>query len=236
MRNERPLQERNYEYFYALMTDEELEKSTVAWNEEQTGAWETEVRKRKKAKDQEKITKEQEQARLETERIERSKQRKETLTYNDALAQEICERVSAGELLILICDEENMPTVRKAYQWLKEHTEFQQLYNASIQDRLSIFEEQIIAISDDVSRDFKTIIKKGGATKRVPDPDQVARARLRVETRIKYLRAFKPQRWAEQSTLNLKSADEFDPSNFSAEDLESEIAQIEAKSRPARAA
>ena len=124
-----------------------------------------------------------------------------------------------------------MPTVRKAYCWLKENAEFQQLYNASLQDRLSIFEEQIILISDDVKNDFKTIIKKSGATKRVADPEVIARARLRVETRIKYLRAFKPQRWAEQSTLNVKSTDDFDPASMSPEELEKQIAEIENKSR-----
>lgn len=172
----------------------------------------------------------QAQALREQERLARIKARKEQLPYSDNLAQEICERVSAGELLILICDDEHMPTVRRAYQWLKEHSEFQQLYNASLQDRLSIFEEQIIAISDDVKRDFRTVIKKG-QEKRVADPEVIARAKLRVETRLKYLRAFKPQRWAEQSTLNVKSANEFEPANFSQEELEKEIAEIEQKSR-----
>ena len=40
--------------------------------------------------------------------------------YDEDLAQEICERISAGELLIEICNELHMPTVRRCNQWLKD--------------------------------------------------------------------------------------------------------------------
>jgi hypothetical protein len=207
---------------FAAMTDEQLSKVDVIWDGERD-AFRAERAKRQKRIDEERL-----------EHMERLRQRKEAVTYSPALATEICERVSAGELLILICDEERMPSARKAYCWLKENRDFQALYNASLQDRLAIFEDQIIAISDDVRNDFRTVIKKG-QTKRVPDPEQIARAKLRVETRIKYLRAFKPQRWAEQSTLNVKSTDD-DPANMTPESLEAEIAAIEQKSRIGRVA
>jgi hypothetical protein len=109
------------------------------------------------------------------------------------------------------------------------------LYDASLQDRLAIFEEQVIQIADDMSHDFRTVIKNG-KEKRVPDPDMVARARLRIEVRFKHLKALKPQRWGDVSTLNVKNQDDFETSNLSAEELEKEIAAIEQKSRPSRAA
>jgi hypothetical protein len=212
---------------FAALSDEQLFSSDIAIWQGEGDAFRAEKAKRQQAM-------EQEQARIAQELMERLSAAKNAVTYSDALATEICERVSAGELLLIICEEPRMPTVRKAYCWLKESPEFQQLYNASLNDRLSIFEEQIIAISDDVKNDFRTVIKRG-QTKRVSDPEQIARAKLRVEARIKYLRAFKPQRWGEQSTLSVKSADEFDPSNFSQEELERQIAEIEAKSaKPAR--
>jgi hypothetical protein len=212
---------------FAALSDEQLFSSDIAIWQGEGDAFRAEKAKRQQAM-------EQEQARIAQERMKRLSTAKNAVTYSDALATEICERVSAGELLLIICEESHMPTVRKAYCWLKENPEFQQLYNASLNDRLSIFEEQIIAISDDVKNDFRTVIKKG-QTKRVPDPEQIARAKLRA--RIKYLRAFRPQRWGEQSTLSVKSADEFDPSNFSQEELERQIADIESKSaRPVRSA
>ena len=62
----------------------------------------------------------------------------------------------------------------------------------------------------------------------------VARARLRIEVRFKHLKAGRPQKWGDVSTLNVKSANEFDTSNLSAEELEAQIAQIEHKSHISR--
>jgi hypothetical protein len=103
-----------------------------------------------------------------------------TLPYNDALALEICERISCGELLLLICEDAHMPTMRRCNQWLKEHEEFNAVYKDSLNDRLNIFEEQVIQIADDASRDFKEVVRNG-RTVRVLDGVAIARAKLRVK-------------------------------------------------------
>jgi hypothetical protein len=74
--------------------------------------------------------------------------KKNALPYSEPLAIEICERISSGELLIDICVDDHMPTVRRVTQWL-HNSEFKALYDESINDRLTIFEEQIIKIADD---------------------------------------------------------------------------------------
>lgn len=170
----------------------------------------------------------------ERERLQRVAEEKEGLPYSDRLAQEICERIAVGELLINICaDSEHLPTMRRCNQWLRENLEFNQLYQSAISDRLGVFEEEVIKIADDMRRDFKTVIKNG-QEKHVPDPEMVARARLRIEVRFKHLKALRPQRWGETSTLITKSGDGFDASNLSADELEAQIADIERKSRSDR--
>jgi hypothetical protein len=159
---------------------------------------------------------------------------KNNLSFNDDLANEICERVSAGELAINICAEPHMPTIRRMNQWLRDQPEFQQLYNQSVIDRLSIFEEQVIQIADDMDRDYKDVPAARGATKRVMDAEVISRAKLRVDVRFKHLKAGKPQKWGETSTLITKNEDEFNPENFSADELEKQIADIENKARIAR--
>ena len=57
--------------------------------------------------------------------------RKEQIPYSEALASEICGRISAGEFLVCICKDEDMPTVRSANQWMKEHSDFAALYKVS---------------------------------------------------------------------------------------------------------
>jgi terminase small subunit-like protein len=148
---------------------------------------------------------EQERLQAEQEAIEAKRQAelfvtKGTLPFSEPLAIEMCERVSSGELLISICGDEHLPTVRRVTQWLRESPEFAALYKDSINDRLTIFEEEVIKIADDASRDFRDVVRNGRTT-RVLDGDAIARAKLRVEIRLKHLRAFKPSIWGESQTL-----------------------------------
>ena len=81
-----------------------------------------------------------------------------------------------------------------------------------------MFEEEVIKIADDMSRDFKTVKEK-----RVPDPEQVARAKLRIDVRFRHLKAMRPQRWGDVATLITKDGDGFDTSALDTESLEREI-------------
>jgi hypothetical protein len=164
---------------------------------------------------------------------EREKQRRETvakkkneLPFSEPIAIEIAERVSSGELLINICTDEHMPTVRRVTQWLRENNDFSLLYKDSINDRLTIFEEEVIKIADDASRDFRDVVRNGRPV-RVLDGDAIARAKLRVEVRLKHLKAYKPSLWGEQSTLNVKSGDGID--DMSTEEIEKKLAELETK-------
>jgi hypothetical protein len=155
---------------------------------------------------------------------------KGALPFSEPLAIEICERVSSGELLINICLDEHMPTVRRVTQWLRERPEFAALYRDSINDRLTIFEEEVIKIADDASRDFRDVVPHGRTT-RVLDGDAIARAKLRVEVRLKHLKAYKPSIWGEQSTLNVKQSDPLDMDQMTTEELAAKIAELEHKDR-----
>jgi hypothetical protein len=193
------------------------------------------------AEDYEKLKEEQRKKRAEDERLKaeaEARAQKEfeealplrnQLPYSDELAQEICERISAGELLIDICIELHMPTVRRANQWMRESPEFNTLFKESILDRLSIFEEQVIQIADDMSKDFKTITRNGKQIK-VVDAEVIARAKLRVDVRFKHLKAGKPQKWGETTTIVNKTDGE-DPADLSNEELEKRLKDLDVKDR-----
>jgi hypothetical protein len=108
---------------------------------------------------------------------------KGTLPYLESPAIEIAERILSGELLINVCNDEHMPTMRRVTQWLRENYEFNTLYKESINDRLMIFEEEVIKIADDASRDFRDVARNGRPV-RVIDGDAIARAKLRVDVRL----------------------------------------------------
>jgi hypothetical protein len=211
---------------FTHVPDEELyNPDRVFWQgkEAENAAWKAEMERRKEAK-------RLEQERVAKERAARLHTIKNAIAYSEPLAAEICGRISDGELLLSICKEENTPTVRRVNEWLKDHSDFKVLYDDAIKDRLTIFEEQIIEISDDMQNDFKTIVKNG-KERRVVDPEVIARAKLRVDSRHKYLKAYKPERWGEQSTLNVKQDDSSDAANMSLSDLEAKIAELEHKDR-----
>jgi terminase small subunit-like protein len=144
--------------------------------------------------------------------------------YTDLIAKEILERISAGELGIDICQDADMPTVRRLNQWLKSNPDFAALYKESINDRPDIFSEEIIQISDDAKHDFKEVTRNG-RTVRVVDGDAIARAKLRVESRLKHLKAYRPQLWGEQTTLTTKNIDPVEL--MSDEELAKKIAGVD---------
>jgi hypothetical protein len=154
--------------------------------------------------------------------------RKEAIPFSEALATEICHRVSAGEFLINICKDEDMPTVRSVTQWRKEHREFGLIYREAVIDRLEIFEDQLVTIADESENDFK-LVKKSGKQVKVLDAEVISRAKLRVDVRKAHLKAYRPERWGEQSTLNVNNYDATDPSNMSQEELERVLAELETK-------
>jgi hypothetical protein len=164
----------------------------------------------------------------------RVKREKEACEYTEPKAQEICERIAAGEFLINICKDEDLPTVRGCNQWLKEHSDFKALYDEAINDRLSIFEDEVVTIPDEAAKDFDEILQKDGSTREILDPTKITGAKLRVEVRFRHLKACKPQKWGEQSTIITKNGDEL--ADMATEELEAKIADLDTKERVVKGA
>jgi hypothetical protein len=197
-----------------------------------TAMWAEDYEKLKDAERRQKANEERAKAEAQAKakrEYEESLPTKNALPFNDTLAQEICERISAGELLIDICLEIHMPTVRRANQWLRDNPDFSALFKESLNDRLNIFEEQVIQIADDMSKDFKEIIRNGKTIRQV-DAEVIARAKLRVDVRFKHLRAGKPNKWGDSTTLITKSEGE-DPADLSNEELERRLKDLDVKDR-----
>jgi hypothetical protein len=201
-----------------------LSVSTVAYLAEQ-----------EKIIEKERIEELQRRAKVEKERNEHAEliKNRNELPYDELIAQEICERVSCGGLLLEICDDEHLPTVRRFYQWIRDNADINAFYKESVNDRLNIFEEQIIQIADDASRDFREVVRNG-RTVRVLDGEAIARAKLRVEVRFRHLKAGRPQKWGDSTTIVTKSEDSLD--NLSTEELQRKLAEFGDKNRILNAA
>lgn len=164
-------------------------------------------------------------------RFKAEQARKDQIPYSEALATEICGRISEGSFLIKICEDPDMPTVRSCNQWLKQHSDFKALYDEAVNDRLNCFEDELVTIADDGADDLK-VVTKGNKTTKVLDGEVISRAKLRVDVRKAHLKAYRPEKWGEQSTLITKSVDEV--SELSTDEIEAKIAELDQKNETIR--
>jgi len=101
--------------------------------------------------------------------------------YNIELATEICEAVgSTSTGLKVLCDQnDSWPTAQTVYNWLRNNTQFFDMYQKAKKNQVQVLVDEILEISDDTSRD--AIVNKHGDE--VHNAEYVNRSRLRVETR-----------------------------------------------------
>jgi hypothetical protein len=167
-------------------------------------------------------------------KFKRKQARKEQIPYSETLAEEICRRIRAGEFLTVICMDEHMPTTSRAIQWKKMYEDFGTLYALAVSDRLDIFEDEVVTIADDTTSDVKTI-KKGNKETKTVDGEVISRSKLRIEVRFRHLKAGRPDKWGEQSTLNVNQNN--DPeglAHLTMDELDEKIAKMEHDNRAVR--
>ena len=117
--------------------------------------------------------------------------------YTEALAEEICLRVSEGESMAAICREEAMPSKKTVLRWLEKHEGYRNQYERVKEMMVEFFAEEIIAIADDSSQDTITL-PKGGTR---PNREWIARARLRVNARQWLMARLMPKKYGEGAAV-----------------------------------
>lgn len=107
-------------------------------------------------------------------------------SFTQEIADEICFRLSKGEPLAVICRDERMPAVRTVSDWKKAHEPFSAAIACARDEGFDEIATDTMAISDDVKADAA----------------EVAKARLRIETRLKLLAKWDPKRYGDKLDLN----------------------------------
>ena len=108
--------------------------------------------------------------------------------YNEELAAKICSRIACGESLRKICQEDQMPSASSVFLWLTKHPSFSENYAKAQQERSEAMYEEMLDIGDDV----------------MPDPAEVAKARLRVDTRKWALARMNPKKYGDKLETTLQ--------------------------------
>jgi hypothetical protein len=105
--------------------------------------------------------------------------------YNLQLAQEICDEISNSDkgLKDLCAANSNWPHRNTIMRWLLEKEEFSGMYAKAKMAQVDLMVEDIIAISDDNSRDTLIKIDSKGNEYEACNSEWIARSRLRVDSR-----------------------------------------------------
>jgi len=112
--------------------------------------------------------------------------------YTDALADEVIERLSAGEPLAQICRSEHIPALRTVRRWTEQNPEFLARFARARADGFDQIALQTLHIADETPPTTQT----GGT-----DSGWVQHAKVRIETRLKLLAKWDPKRYGERLAL-----------------------------------
>jgi hypothetical protein len=107
--------------------------------------------------------------------------------YTEAIAGEICERLSKGETLTSICKDEHMPAVRTVSHWKERHESFLADFARAREDGFDAIADECLTIADDNTRDVQEYEITEGVKGTSVDYEVIQRSKLRVETRLKLL-------------------------------------------------
>jgi hypothetical protein len=114
------------------------------------------------------------------------------------MADEICARLETGRSLLNVCQDEDLPARSTVLRWIEQNEAFRDKYAGAREKGYRAMAEEILAISDDTSKDY--IERKDGS--RAVDHEHVNRSRLRVDTRKWLLSKVLPKIYGDKVELS----------------------------------
>lgn len=116
--------------------------------------------------------------------------------YTPQLAADICQRLSEGEALSVICRDVGIHR-STFHDWRNTHPELEPLYLSAKEAGYDAIADECLDIADNGTNDYAA--DKDGND--VLDRDHISRSKLRVETRLKLLAKWDPKRYGDRTVL-----------------------------------
>ena len=116
--------------------------------------------------------------------------------YTKPLAKKICDRISAGEPLAVICRDAGMPSVTTVWQWQQDKKDFSE---AIARARLIGFDQiaaECLHIANTPLEGTEITQDKDGTT--IKTSDMLGHRKLQIETRLKLLSKWDPKRYGDK--------------------------------------
>lgn len=133
--------------------------------------------------------------------------------FTPELGEFICDLITEGKSLNSICATvKSVPTIATVLRWVldgevnktEELARFNRSYTRAMEIRAEVLAGQVIDIADHKGNDFK--LDSNGAQifddagNPAIDHDNIQRAKLRIETRLKYIAFLKPKKYGNNVT------------------------------------
>jgi hypothetical protein len=104
-------------------------------------------------------------------------------SYTQEVADTICEMMAEGKSLRAICRADDMPDRVTVLRWVRNNEEFRNQYTRAREDLADYYNDDMLDIAD------------------TGNPDDVARAKLRVDTRKWAMSKMAPKKYGEKLAI-----------------------------------
>lgn len=123
--------------------------------------------------------------------------------YSEALADEICTRISAGKALVKICPELGIGIV-SVWTWLDKYPDFLSKYVRAREVQADVLADEIVAIADELEIEAK---HQGETVTLDVSATAVQRNRLRVDARKWYASKVAPKKYGDKLDTTVSGPD-----------------------------
>jgi len=118
--------------------------------------------------------------------------------YTEQLADEICERLSEGQSLRRVCLSDLMPDKSTVFRWLRTKQEFCDQYTRAKRESADALVDEMLDIADDSHNDWMEKFTEEEGKSDQLNPENIQRARLRIETRKWISARMQPKKYGER--------------------------------------
>jgi len=126
-------------------------------------------------------------------------------SYDPVVAEKICELLSEGVPLSEICRMEGMPPWRNIYFWMARDEDLSAHIARAREMGYDNIAEECLDIADNSTNDWMDREFRNAHGKieveRVADTEHIQRSKLRIETRLKLLAKWKPEKYGDKTII-----------------------------------
>lgn len=126
---------------------------------------------------------------------------KKQVRYSEEVADEICTRLSNGESLRRICEDDHMPDRNSVFSWIARYEDFSAKYARAREAQAEFLVDEMIAIADDATNDYMETVDSEGAVGYKLNGEHVQRSKLRLETRRWIAEKLRPKKYGAKLEL-----------------------------------